>query len=182
MYGSLYTLTQYGTLLASAPTYANARAVLALAAREHKVTNAGVRIAFSTYLTHQWRDKGHADFKHGEYVIRLFDTDIVTFHRDGTVTLNTGGWNTIVTRDAMSHFSPFHVYSDKKQTCVRPRGDGGWKDATYTLSDAPRRFKQNGTPLDGYTLYQRATAKRGTTSCGYGCPCTSCGKTQMQVA
>lgn len=55
-------------------------------------------------------------YRHDEqqcYAIRLHQTDVVTFHDDGRVTLNSGGWNTVTTRDRMSAYSPISVFTDK---------------------------------------------------------------------
>ncbi len=42
----------------------------------------------------------------GETVIRLHGTDIVTKHKDGSVTLNAGGWKTVTTKDRMNGAMP----------------------------------------------------------------------------
>jgi hypothetical protein len=41
----------------------------------------------------------HAD---GRLAVRLHETDVVTFHGDGSATLNSGGWQTFTTRDRMT--------------------------------------------------------------------------------
>lgn len=38
--------------------------------------------------------------------VRLHATNIVTYHPDGTIVLNTGGWNTVTTRDRMHQLTP----------------------------------------------------------------------------
>ena len=47
--------------------------------------------------------------------IRLHQTDVVTIHPNGGVTLNTGGWNSHTTRARINEFAPAHigVYTDK---------------------------------------------------------------------
>lgn len=42
--------------------------------------------------------------------VRLYDTDIITDNGDGTITLNTGGFNTMTTSKRMNEFSSAHVY------------------------------------------------------------------------
>lgn len=42
----------------------------------------------------------------GTRKIRLHDTDIMTFHPDGTIQLHTGGFNTHTTRNRMNEFLP----------------------------------------------------------------------------
>lgn len=38
----------------------------------------------------------------GDTVIRLHDTDIVVYWSDGTISLNSGGWQTVTTKDRMN--------------------------------------------------------------------------------
>jgi hypothetical protein len=49
----------------------------------------------------------------GDYAVRLHDTDVVTIHKDGTYTLDTGGWQTVTTKDRINAFSPARVWSDR---------------------------------------------------------------------
>jgi hypothetical protein len=52
--------------------------------------------------------------ENGERVIRLHQTDVVTFSPDGrTVTLNTGSWKTLTTKDRINQYSPQKVWSDR---------------------------------------------------------------------
>lgn len=45
--------------------------------------------------------------------IRLHATDVLTFSRDGAITLNTGGWYTVTTKERLNRFlpAPLAVYS-----------------------------------------------------------------------
>ena len=53
-------------------------------------------------------------FKRGEdFAVRLHETDVVTIHPDGTYTLNTGGWETVTTKDRINAYAPGHVCSDR---------------------------------------------------------------------
>lgn len=54
--------------------------------------------------------------------VRLHATDIIFFHSDGTVTLDTGGWQTVTTKDRFNHFGPdgINIWSDR----------GEWKVST----------------------------------------------------
>lgn len=47
--------------------------------------------------------------------VRLHNTDVLTYHEDGSVTYNTGGWYTVTTKDRFNRYGPngFGVYSDK---------------------------------------------------------------------
>ena len=49
--------------------------------------------------------------------LKLHDTDIVTYHEDGTVVLDTGGWKTLTTRDRMRTGLPegFSMRQEKGQ-------------------------------------------------------------------
>jgi hypothetical protein len=42
--------------------------------------------------------------------VRLHDTDVVAIHDNGTYTLNTGGWQTVTTKDRINKFSPARLY------------------------------------------------------------------------
>lgn len=46
----------------------------------------------------------------GKRIIRLYDTNIITENGDGTITLNTGGFNTMTTSKRMNEFSSAYVY------------------------------------------------------------------------
>ncbi len=46
--------------------------------------------------------------------VRLHYTNVVNLHADGTVTLDTGGWSTVTTKDRLNTYCPLgHVYSDR---------------------------------------------------------------------
>lgn len=44
-----------------------------------------------------------------DIALRLHETDVVTFHRDGTVTLSTGGWFTVTTKSRINDALPGHL-------------------------------------------------------------------------
>jgi hypothetical protein len=48
-----------------------------------------------------------------DYAVRLHNTDVVTIHADGTYTLNTGGWETVTTKDRINGYGPARVYSQR---------------------------------------------------------------------
>lgn len=64
------------------------------------------------------RDRPLANNTRAEYrgsdaiAIRLHATDVVTYHRDGRIVLNSGGWRTVTTRDRINGYSPARVYSE----------------------------------------------------------------------
>lgn len=55
--------------------------------------------------------------------VQLHDTDVVTFRNDGTVVLNSGGWDTLTTRDRMNRYAPgARVYRHEGKTRVAVGG------------------------------------------------------------
>ena len=62
------------------------------------------KVANNTYLE---RRDGDA------IAVRLHDTDVITLHPDGRVTLDTGGWKTVTTKERFNRFTDARVYSDK---------------------------------------------------------------------
>jgi hypothetical protein len=53
----------------------------------------------------------------------LHGTAVVTFRRDGTCTLDSGGWKTATTKDRINNFSPFRVSQVRGVWLVRINGD-----------------------------------------------------------
>jgi hypothetical protein len=47
------------------------------------------------------------------YAIRLHKTNIITYHTDGRVVLDSGGWQTRTTSARLNEYSPYRVYSDR---------------------------------------------------------------------
>lgn len=46
----------------------------------------------------------------GSVAIRLHNTDVVKIHPNGLYTLNSGGWQTVTTKDRINQYSPRRVY------------------------------------------------------------------------
>lgn len=57
--------------------------------------------------------------ENGDVAVRLHKTDIITYHKNGAISLDHGGWQTRVTRDRMVRFTPTHI-------CVAGEYCGGW--------------------------------------------------------
>ena len=77
----------------------------------------------------------------GTRVIRLHFTDIVTFHPDDSITLNSNGYQTPTTKDRMNRFSPFQIYQEKNiWYVVNNYGEG----ETHVFADGIT-FYLNGT-------------------------------------
>ena len=55
---------------------------------------------------------------HDSIGVLLHRTYVVVFYRDGKVKLNSGGWQTVTTKDRMNRFSPFQVYQDDHEWYV----------------------------------------------------------------
>lgn len=58
--------------------------------------------------------------------IKLHATDVVTYHADGTVTLRSGGYETVTTKDRIKNFGPdgIAVYAEKRVWFVSDRFSG----------------------------------------------------------
>jgi hypothetical protein len=106
----------------------------------------------------------------GDYAVRLHSTDVVTIHADGTYSLNTGGWETVTTKDRINNYGPARVYSHrgtwavmhsddphmptKIQKCRTCKGTGevtidDWGQVRYYSVDTSRAAMHLST--DGYT-------------------------------
>ncbi len=64
-----------------------------------------------------------------DYAVVLHGTDVVTYHKDGSATLNSGGWLTVTTKDRMNGYlgNRARVYSKRGVWFVFTR-DGGTFD------------------------------------------------------
>ena len=58
----------------------------------------------------------------GAAAIRLHATDVVTFHENGDVSFDSGGWRTVTTKDRMAYAGDFEVYSDSGTWYIYHRG------------------------------------------------------------
>jgi hypothetical protein len=75
-----------------------------------------VRIGNNTYLENF----------HLGIAVRLHDTRIVVFHEDGQITLHTGGFRTVTTKDRINQFIKGRVYQQNfKWYYVANRGELG---------------------------------------------------------
>ena len=73
--------------------------------------------------------------------VRLHDTDVVTYRANGTVSLDTGGWKTAVTKDRINSYCPstVRVFSDKS----------GWR---VSYGSAPYDRSSSAPFADGITF------------------------------
>ena len=57
----------------------------------------------------------YAEILHdGTVAIKLHNTYVVKINTNGTYTLNSGGWQTITTKDRINQYSPRYVYVYQK--------------------------------------------------------------------
>ena len=54
--------------------------------------------------------------------IKLHSTYVVKIRDDGTYTLNSGGWQTVTTKDRINQYSPVRVYQRKFEWFVNING------------------------------------------------------------
>lgn len=59
------------------------------------------------------------EFKDGSTSYRLHKTNVVTINKDGSIVLNSGGWQTATTKDRINTFSPFTISQSKSIWSVR---------------------------------------------------------------
>lgn len=74
------------------------------------------------------QDKQIIEVGHNTYLRRLADnkigvhlhrTDVVVYYKDGTVELNSGGFETVTTKDRMNKFSPVGVQQTNREWFMR---------------------------------------------------------------
>lgn len=79
--------------------------------------------------------------------IRLHNTDVVVWHPDETVTLNTGGWLTVTTKGRINDWAaPFGITSVRGEWKVMVRNPDRGQDGPYWL---PVGTFHDGMVLDG---------------------------------
>lgn len=65
----------------------------------------------------------YAEILHDNSVgIMLHSTYVVKIHPDDTYTLQTGGWQTVTTKDRINQYSPVRVYQRKYEWFVKING------------------------------------------------------------
>ena len=65
----------------------------------------------------------------GSRYIRLYTTDIIEFKANGTIRLDTGGWQTVTTKNRINRFSPCRVWSENSVWLANYQGQ------SYTFAD-----------------------------------------------
>lgn len=97
----------------------------------------------------------YAERRGDDIAIRLHATDVVTLHRDGTMTLNTGGWYTVTTKERINRYLPggVHLSSIKGRWFITYSGYGYHDDDFtwhYTPSERGSVPFADGIRLDAY--------------------------------
>lgn len=95
-------------LKATPKNYADALAVLA--------GRTSVRLGNNTHLlaiNERVYSAGHITEERITVAVNLHDTNIVKFYEDGRITLHTGGWQTVTTKDRINEFISGRVYQKK---------------------------------------------------------------------
>jgi hypothetical protein len=69
----------------------------------------------------------------GIKVIRYHHTDIITFNKDKSITLNSGGWKTLTTKERINAYSPIRIYQENKVWYVS--GNLSDKGVSHTFKD-----------------------------------------------
>ena len=80
------------------------------------------KLANNTYLLRRGDD----------IVIRLHHTNIITFLHNGEVVLNTGGWQTVTTKDRMNRFGGVRIYQKNWDWFIRRDSDIHGEYQPYT--------------------------------------------------
>ena len=100
----------------------------------------GVECVSSKIIDHNTVEYMRID---GSRVIRLHLTDIMTFKPNGDIVLNSGGWQTVTTKERMNKFLPSGWYLTQSKN-VWYLGRGRWDDP-----DREEYVYQDGTTILG---------------------------------
>jgi len=104
--------------------------------------------------------------RHDDYIgLRLHATEVVKYHRDGTVSLHSGGWRTATTKERMHRFTDAWVSQIKGEWFVRwgseehPFADGmvlhpdGSVSGTMTPTELDERRAENAAATRALTRF-----------------------------
>ena len=100
------------------PTTASLRSMNFAEATAHLGSRSSRKIAGHTYL-----EKIDAS----RIAVRLHDTVIITINRNGSFTLNSGGFRTNVTKDRINACSPAYIHARRGQWYLPPRDGSNTK-------------------------------------------------------
>lgn len=98
--------------------------------------------------------------------VRLHATDVLTFHRSGLVTFNTGGWETVTTKDRINSYAPhgWSVYSEKGRWMLHGTRADGVQDRWFfrdgiTADTIKGGIKTRAPEIDGKPRVSRTKPK-----------------------
>jgi hypothetical protein len=103
------------------------------------------KVANNTYVERRGRNSGHG-VNPSSIAIKLHATDVVTYSADGTITLDTGGYETVTTKDRFNAFLParFRVFAKDyvwyvvdRSAPVVDEAAVRYSQVLYLLPDAP---------------------------------------------
>ena len=78
-----------------------------------------------------------------DFAVKLHDTDVVIYHADGSITLDTGGWQTVTTKER------FNLYSDAQVWTVKGTWHIQWKGNHHLFTEDTVTCKPDGSVVDG---------------------------------
>lgn len=86
------------------------------------------------------KDLGDGTFA---YCAKLYDTEVVEYHPDGSIVLRIGGWATPSTAEFINEHSPFVCFKQNNKLWVRNVGRAGdaERGKLYPLTNEPLQFK-----------------------------------------
>lgn len=115
---------------------------------------AGGRSKFDRPIENNTRIVVRGDGRARRIAVMLHSTDVVTFHPDGSVTLDSGGWLTVTTKDRINRYigDRGRVYSKRGVWYVFTK-DGG----TFDWDGGVRFFDGIRVAADGTILNPRST-------------------------
>jgi len=102
------------------------------------------KVGNHTYVKRRWS---------GTIALLLHATDIITWYPDGRIEVNTGGWDTVTTRDRINGFlpAPWKVYGERSATILSnfrwysdPHGKWTRKGSIEVLLGNSARILPNG--------------------------------------
>jgi hypothetical protein len=101
----------------------------------------------------------YAERRGDDIAIRLHSTDVVTWHPDGSCTLDSGGWATVTTKDRINTWSPVDVWLKKGRWMVTNRNRGDEYPGTVPFFDGMTIGADGSLPVTDTTDEDRRNAE-----------------------
>lgn len=86
----------------------------------------------------------------GSMAVVLHQTDVVTYHPDGRITLDSGGWRTMTTKDRINKYAPINLWQDRGQWFVGQ----SWQRPAEAIYDDGMMIHPDGSLSGVQTLAQ----------------------------